>query len=322
MSLEELSERADRISGRGGTWNVVITRGERPRQRLNRFSPVPETILIRTIAARSRAMLRAGLNIYAIAPLKNTDSDFDELTSVSAGPGHGLQFMPKYRSTIGEGRGSLSAAALDPTACLYGGPMEFFIGSGIYAICSPGRSKIKRLGLIISLFGRCLWQLLIIEVEQCGNVTCWDPARDNYTYTCNLYTGIVETLFPFLFSSTRSVSSRELRAFFKKHFLRLWTTVSGGNDSQTGIIIVPERRNRKIIIWNCETSGIAQLGPYPATWPKWKKARPFSKFPGGKRFVGNFLVPGSRRSIPSFHNARSNVLPVSTDGLRKGAASH
>lgn len=135
---------------------MVITRGERPRQRLNRFSPVPETILIRTIAARSRTMLRAGLNIYAIAPLKNTDSDFDELTSVSAGPGHGLQFMPKYRSTTGEGRRSLSAAALDPTACLYGGPMEFFIGSGIYAICSPGRSKIKRLGLIISLFGRCL----------------------------------------------------------------------------------------------------------------------------------------------------------------------
>lgn len=95
---------------------MVITRGERPRQRLNRFSPVPETILIRTIAARSRAMLRAGLNIYAIVPLKNTDSDFDELTSVSAGPGHGLQFMPKYRSTTGEGRGSLSAAALDPTA--------------------------------------------------------------------------------------------------------------------------------------------------------------------------------------------------------------
>lgn len=67
VSLEELSERGDRISAERGCF------AGRTVARLNRFSPLPETILIRTIAARSRAMFRVAKYLCdrPIRPLKN-----------------------------------------------------------------------------------------------------------------------------------------------------------------------------------------------------------------------------------------------------------
>lgn len=117
MSLEELSERADRISG---SWRNA-KRGYYARRAVattikSFFPSPPETILIRTIAARSRARPQrvakylCDRRIRVSDPLKNRDtirpdSDFDKLTSVSVGPGHGLQFMRKRRSITGERKG-------------------------------------------------------------------------------------------------------------------------------------------------------------------------------------------------------------------------
>lgn len=111
------------------------------------------------------------------------------------------------------------------------------------------------------------------ERDGLGSWTLDDRGRDDYTYTCNLYrwyrrTKLSRRFFPLLFPVLLPFSSKELSVPFETVFLADEQNRFGWKRVFSTSIITRRKTGRKIIIWNCGTSGIAELGPYPATWPK------------------------------------------------------